>query len=252
MFSKQCSLRMSRASLRSNHASPFRRNFFMTLLNNTSLPTNQPIPLHMLKSRSCLWQRIQASDFSITNPRSLNHLDHPFRQPSLYRLLSTSHVLHSLAARPRAPLEVDKLARAGKDPWTQSAVAANQKRRERAALRQPQPRRDAAAATLPEWNFGKRDPSMSDSDWDRRKRELQHLRDPLELAKFVKQELRKNKAEEMSQLVRMASHSMQCVVSWNHIIDHLLTKEEINQALKMYNEVRLASPAMRRNMLIEV
>ena len=92
---------------------------------------------------------------------------------------------------------------------------------------------------------------MSDSDWDRRKRELQHLRDPLELAKFVRQELRKNKAEEMSQLVRMASHSMQCVVSWNHIIDHLLTKEEINKALKMYNDVRLAFPALRRNMLIE-
>jgi pentatricopeptide repeat protein len=79
---------------------------------------------------------------------------------------------------------------------------------------------------------------MSDADWNNRKRELRHLQDPLELATFVRQELQKGKAKEMLQLVRMASHSMQCVVSWNHIIDHHLAKERVNDALKVYNEVR--------------
>lgn len=80
---------------------------------------------------------------------------------------------------------------------------------------------------------------MSVSDWERRKKELRHLQDPLELATFVAKELRKDKATEMLQLVRMASHSMQCVVSWNHIIDHYLAKERVNDALKVYNEVCL-------------
>jgi pentatricopeptide repeat protein len=85
---------------------------------------------------------------------------------------------------------------------------------------------------------------MSDSDWNRRKRELRHLQDPLELAEFVKAELRKDKVEEMLQLVRMASHSMESVVSWNHIIDHYLAKERVNDALKVYNDVCLVYARM--------
>lgn len=68
--------------------------------------------------------------------------------------------------------------------------------------------------------------------------ELRHLQDPLELATFVKRELAKGKATEMLQLVRMASHSMECIVSWNHIIDHYLAKERVNDALKVYNEMK--------------
>jgi pentatricopeptide repeat protein len=70
--------------------------------------------------------------------------------------------------------------------------------------------------------------------------ELRHLQDPLELATFVRNELGKDRVEEMLQLTRMASHSMQCVVSWNHIIDHYLAKERVNDALKVYNDVCLA------------
>lgn len=87
--------------------------------------------------------------------------------------------------------------------------------------------------------LGKRDPTISETDWNNRKRELRHLQDPLELANFVRKELGKGKATEMLQLVRMASHSMQCVVSWNHIIDHYLAQERVNDALKVYNDVRI-------------
>ena len=79
---------------------------------------------------------------------------------------------------------------------------------------------------------------MSQSEWDRRTRELQYLQDPLDLAVFVKKELQKDKVTEMLQLVRMASHSMQVVVSWNHIVDHLLANNKVTDAMKVYNEVR--------------
>ena len=85
--------------------------------------------------------------------------------------------------------------------------------------------------------LGKRDPRMPTKEWNARRRELQYLKDPLEVAGFVKKELGKDKATEMVQLVRMASHSMQVVVSWNHIIDCYMAKERVSEALKVYNEV---------------
>ncbi len=153
-------------------------------------------------------------------------------------------LLHSLAARPRARFEVDELARAGKDAWTLSAVAANQKdsgRGQNASTRsnRAETQRQLHLHGLGLWKARPlHDLTVS---WDRRKRELQYLRDPLELALFVKQELRKGKAKEMLQLVRMASHSMQCIVSWNHVVDHLLAVGRVSEALKVYNEVRLVS-----------
>lgn len=85
--------------------------------------------------------------------------------------------------------------------------------------------------------LGRRDPALPVKDWNRRRRELKHLTDPLELATFVQNELMKDKEEEMLQLVRMASHSMQCIVSWNHLIDYSLAKGKVSQAFKIYNEV---------------
>lgn len=94
-------------------------------------------------------------------------------------------------------------------------------------------KREAASGEM--W-LGKRDPRMTPAEWDRRRRELHHLHDPLQVAAFVRQQLAKGKSKEMLQLVRMASHSMQVVVSWNHIIDHLM-KTSVSAAMKVYNEV---------------
>ena len=96
-------------------------------------------------------------------------------------------------------------------------------------------------------NLGKRDASISETDWNRRKRELRYLQDPLDLAQFVKAELNKDKVVEMKQLVQMASHSMSCVVSWNHIIDYCLAKEKVNDALKVYNDVRVIEIAVSQS-----
>jgi hypothetical protein len=89
-----------------------------------------------------------------------------------------------------------------------------------------------------ERKLGRRDPSIPSSDWNNRRKELQYLADPLELAEFVKAELKKGKSKEMLQLVRMASNSMQCIVGWNHIIDNQLKEGHVAQAVKIYNDMK--------------
>ncbi|ORY10406.1 hypothetical protein BCR34DRAFT_485685 [Clohesyomyces aquaticus] len=127
------------------------------------------------------------------------------------------------------------------DPWKRSTQAAGLKKKERKGLtRQLTTSKEphSAVAVHEFRKMGTRDPNMSLKDWRSRQQELRYLTDPLELAGFVRKELKKDKAEEMLQLVRMASASMQCIVSWNHIIDHHLAKGSIGQATKIYNEMK--------------
>jgi pentatricopeptide repeat protein len=163
----------------------------------------------------------------------------PLLQQSRQRLLSTRNATSAESERFADPGEAEGTSRGEQDHFNKSAFAANRKRRETTALRQKPPRQPVDE-TPNLARLGRRDPSMTDSEWNRRKRELRYLQDPLELATFVRNELKKDKPDEMLQLVRMASHSMQCIVSWNHIIDHYLAKERVNDAIKVYNDVRMA------------
>lgn len=191
----------------------------------------------MLNCRACLWRCIQALDAPATNAHRLGRDINPIFLPSQARQFSTDNhnAVRKTEARPGHLTQVERLSREGREPWHKSAVAANQKKWERSALRQRPAGKVYDAPNLDK--LGRRDPTVSDTEWNHRKRELRHLQDPLELATFVRQELRKGKATEMLQLVRMASHSMACIVSWNHLIDHYLANEKINDALDVYNEV---------------
>lgn len=154
--------------------------------------------------------------------------------------MQTSNLgIRKVAATPTSLTEVEKLSRSKEEPWKKSTQAAGLKRKEKKALtRQPATSRSSNTTKLGQHQkIGRRDPSMSLNEWNNRKRELQYLKDPLELANFVKKELMKDKATEMVHLVRMASHSMQCIVSWNHLIDYYLAKEKVTHALKIYNDV---------------
>ncbi|CAO2647813.1 Nn.00g087350.m01.CDS01 [Neocucurbitaria sp. VM-36] len=190
----------------------------------------------MLNCRACLWRCIQALDLPTTNAHRLRRNVTPALGQGQRRLQSTRDVVRTVNAKPMHTTKVERLSRYESEPWQKSAVAANQKKKERAALRQQSTLKVTETPNLSK--LGRRDPSMSVSEWERRKKELRHLQDPLELATFVWRELRKGKATEMLQLVRMASHSMQCIVSWNHIIDHYLANERVNDALKVYNEMK--------------
>jgi pentatricopeptide repeat protein len=192
----------------------------------------------MLNCRACLWRCIQALDAPAANAHRLRHDVDALVLKSQRRLLTTTPddvTVRRIDASP-APFEVERLSREG-DPWKKSAVAANQKKKERAALRTPRSNEIRETPNLS--HVGRRDYATSEKDWNNRKAELRHLQDPLELANFVRNELqRKDKTEEMLQLVRMASHSMQCTVSYNHIIDHYLATERVNDALKVYNDMK--------------
>lgn len=68
-------------------------------------------------------------------------------------------------------------------------------------------------------------------------KELTYLGDPLKLASHVLALLRQGKSDEVELLVRTASKSFPCTVSWNHLIDWQLSQGKVNVAVKTYNEV---------------
>nr|POF03887.1 hypothetical protein CFP56_21643 [Quercus suber] len=70
------------------------------------------------------------------------------------------------------------------------------------------------------------------------RKELQWLQDPLKLAEHVHYTLRCNQSAKALDLVRRASRQMNCVVSWNHIVDWLMKQERPDEAIKVYNEMK--------------
>lgn len=77
------------------------------------------------------------------------------------------------------------------------------------------------------------------------KEELRWFQDPLKLADHIRAALQKNDEDKALALVRAASKSMNCVVAWNHIIDHHMVHGKIKAAQKLYNEVSSFCPLTR-------
>jgi hypothetical protein len=73
-----------------------------------------------------------------------------------------------------------------------------------------------------------------------RQLELKYADDPLALAKFVDQRLSQGYEKESLDLVRLATKDgINCVVSWNHLMNNEFKKGRIQGAYKLYNEVRI-------------
>ncbi|KAG9246224.1 hypothetical protein BJ878DRAFT_456661 [Calycina marina] len=70
------------------------------------------------------------------------------------------------------------------------------------------------------------------------RKHLQYLKDPVKLADFVRRNLRDDNFDTTLEVVRSASKSIQCIVSWNHLIDYTLSKGKMNAAIKIYNEMK--------------
>ena len=66
---------------------------------------------------------------------------------------------------------------------------------------------------------------------------LVYLKDPLKLADFIRKTLRDGDFETAQKIVRAASKDVQCIVSWNHLVDWQVTQGKLNAAIKTYNEV---------------
>lgn len=69
-------------------------------------------------------------------------------------------------------------------------------------------------------------------------KELRYLTDPLKLAKYTLDLLRRDEHVKALQILRLASRKMPCTVSWNHMIDYAMNEGKVNAAWKTYNEVR--------------
>lgn len=85
----------------------------------------------------------------------------------------------------------------------------------------------------------RRDPKAKALDPDERalNQELKYTTDALKLADNVRFKLRDGEEAKAFALVRLVSKRMQCVVSWNHLIDYQMSKSKVNPALRTYNEV---------------
>lgn len=68
-------------------------------------------------------------------------------------------------------------------------------------------------------------------------KQLQYLTDPLKLAEHVRRALVNGDFDNTLELVRAASRNMQCIVSWNHLLDYQFSLGHLKQPIKTYNEV---------------
>ncbi|TQS37315.1 hypothetical protein Golomagni_02215 [Golovinomyces magnicellulatus] len=62
--------------------------------------------------------------------------------------------------------------------------------------------------------------------------------DPLKLADYIRRVLNKGNFELALTTVREASRKIQCVVSWNHLIDWLMSKGKMRAAFKIFQEMK--------------
>ena len=68
-------------------------------------------------------------------------------------------------------------------------------------------------------------------------KEMRFLQDPVKLADNTVKLLKKDRTEKAGQLVKLASRSMACTVSWNHMIDYEMSKGRVSRAMTIYNDV---------------
>jgi hypothetical protein len=64
-----------------------------------------------------------------------------------------------------------------------------------------------------------------------------YANDPLKLAEYVRKALKGDDFETAVAVVRAASKTLSCTVSWNHLMDWQMSKGKMNGAFKTYNEV---------------
>lgn len=89
---------------------------------------------------------------------------------------------------------------------------------------------------------GIRPPSKKENKVTRTESDIKHhlsyLNDPLKLADFVRQALRKDDFAFAEEIVRAASKNTLCVVSWNHLVEWQLSKGKMNAAISTFNEMK--------------
>ncbi|KAK5169577.1 uncharacterized protein LTR77_005554 [Saxophila tyrrhenica] len=70
------------------------------------------------------------------------------------------------------------------------------------------------------------------------KTELRYLQDKVKLAEHVHYTLRCDKPEKALDLCRLASKQQEVIVSWNHCVDWYIQRGKVDEAIKIYNEMK--------------
>ncbi|KAL7905906.1 hypothetical protein GGI35DRAFT_124837 [Trichoderma velutinum] len=70
------------------------------------------------------------------------------------------------------------------------------------------------------------------------KKELQHMDDPWKIAQYVERALSNDRFDEALLLTKTAGKDRQVVVAWNHLIDYLLGKQQLKNAIKLFNDMK--------------
>lgn len=76
------------------------------------------------------------------------------------------------------------------------------------------------------------------------RKQLDYIDDPWVLGKHIEGLLARDKFDDALTMVELASKKIQTTVSWNHLIDHLLKKQQMKKAMATFNNVRRAVPQL--------
>ncbi|OCL09395.1 hypothetical protein AOQ84DRAFT_22892, partial [Glonium stellatum] len=153
------------------------------------------------------------------------------RQQRLFNVSLGRDSSQSVRASP-TPFQDEAIKKRG-DPWKTSAQALERRKVAGQFLKRRSTIQDQEKPT-----FERRDPNIDPDTYALRLRELKYLQDPVRLADFVRDKLKRGQQKETLDLVRLASKEMECTVAWNHLIDDRLAKEQISIAMKLYNEMK--------------
>jgi len=120
--------------------------------------------------------------------------------------------------KPSESFQARTIRAAGKAPWKESGEYKRQNKKTVAEIRRQPGENDRPVNVI----------IMKELEW---------LQDPAKLADRVRDVLRNGDERKAQDLVIAASRKMQCTVSWNHWIDYLMSKQNMNEAIKTYNDV---------------
>lgn len=158
------------------------------------------------------------------------------------RLLLTPRLTLSTQRRRKASTAVtttnttpSSSSNAGNEPYLNAAQLRHQ------ALQQQKsthPLDVAAAEEEPTFDSSKSELAIDTATKRALQKELQFLPDPAKLADHILYTLRCEKRDKAIMLARMASKEGSCVVAWNHIVNWHMQKGRVNEALKLFNEMK--------------
>jgi pentatricopeptide repeat protein len=159
------------------------------------------------------------------------------RQPLQQRLLLTPHLQHGFSRRAASTSTAHATGpRDAFDEVLDDPIEFDEPQKPSARAPAAQPA--TQPATQRTQQLSKRTKGVEQENKKSLEIELRYLKDPLKLSEHVKYTLKCGKFEKALDLCRLASKTMSCVVSWNAVIDYLMKKYKVNEALKVYNEMK--------------